>query len=108
MPLFKKLVGGAQNLLKKASGNLDVGLRKISNTAGTVGSYIDKATPYISMVNPELGAMAGEASSTIQQGRGLIKGVRGINQSVASGDISGGIQKAMNLSQNTQPQASFY
>lgn len=110
MPFFKKLVGGAQNVFKKATGGLDVGLRKLSNTAGTVGSYVDRASPYLSMIDPELGAQASQISSQIQQGRGLVKDVRGINQSVRTGDISGGIQKAMNLSQQQQqpPSSQFF
>jgi hypothetical protein len=107
MPFFKKLVGGAQNVFKKATGNLDIGLRKIGNTAGKIGSYVDKATPYLTAVNPELGMMASQVSGGLQQGRGLISDARAINQSVRSGDISGAIQKAKAVSQQQAPSINF-
>lgn len=107
MPFFKKLAGSARNLLKKATGNLDIGLRKIGNTAGTLGSYVDKATPYLSLVDPELGMAASQLSSGLQQGRGLVSDVRGINQAVRSGDVSGAIQKAKAVSQQQPPSISF-
>jgi len=107
MPFFKKLAGSAQNVFKKATGNLDIGLRKIGNTAGTIGSLVDKAAPYLSMVNPELGAAASGLSSGLQQGRGLIADVRGVNQAVRSGDVSGAIQKAKAVSQQPMPSISF-
>ncbi len=106
MPFFKKLAGQATNVFKKASGGLDVGLRKIGNTAGTIGSYVDKATPILTAINPELGATASMVSGQLQQGRSMIKDARGINQQVRSGDISGAIQKAKAMS--SQPSTSFY
>lgn len=107
MPFFKKLAGSAKNVFKKATGNLDIGLRKIGNTAGMIGSYVDKATPYLSMVNPELGAISAGLSSGLKQGSGLISDVRGINQAVRSGDVSGAIQKAKAVSQQQPPSISF-
>ena len=47
MSFFKKVAGGAKNVFKKATGGLDTVLRKSINTAGTIGSYVDKATPYL-------------------------------------------------------------
>lgn len=107
MPFFKKLAGSAQNVFKKATGNLDIGLRKIGNTAGTIGSYVDKATPYLSMIDPELGMAAGQLSGGLRQGQSTIKDVRGINQAVRSGDVSGAIQKAKAVSQQQPPSISF-
>jgi len=43
MPFFKKLAGQATNVFKKASGGLDVGLRKIGNTGGDISGAIQKA-----------------------------------------------------------------
>ena len=106
MSFFKKIAGGATKVFKKATGDLDVGLRKIGNTAGTIGGYVDKATPYLSMINPELGASASQLSQGLQQGRGMIKDARGIVKQVKSGDVSGAIQKAKAVS--SQQSASFF
>lgn len=109
MPFFKKLTGNIASTLKKASGGLDTGLRKIGNTAGTIGSYVDQATPYLSMIDPELGASASQLSQNLQQGKSAIKDVRGINNALRSGDISGAIQKAKDISgQQESPQMSYY
>lgn len=108
MSFFKKVAGGAKNVFKKATGGLDTVLRKSINTAGTIGSYVDKATPILTMINPELGAMSSSLGAGLQQGSGVLKQVRGINSAVKSGDISGAIQKAKDVSQSSQPSMGFY
>jgi len=107
MSFFKKITGGASKVFKKATGDLDVGLRKIGNTAGTIGGYVNRATPYLSMIDPELGAGASQLSQGLQQGRSIIKDSRGVVKQVKSGDISGAIQKAKDMS-SQQPSTSFY
>jgi hypothetical protein len=107
MPFFKKLTGNITSTLKKASGGLDTGLRKIGNTAGSIAGYVDKATPYLSMIDPEIGAGASQLSQGLRQGQSAIKDVRGINQAVRSGNISGAIQKAKDVSQQQMPSISF-
>jgi len=107
MSFFKKLGGNIASTFKKASGGLDTTLRKIGNTAGTVGQYVDKASPYLSMINPELGMAAGQLSGGLKQGQSVIKDVRGINNAVRSGNISGAIQKAKDVSTQQIPSISF-
>lgn len=107
MSFFKKVAGGAKNVFKKATGGLDTVLRKSINTAGTIGSYVDKATPILTMINPELGAMSSSLGAGLQQGSGVLKQVRGINSAVRGGDISGAIQKAKDVSQSS-PSMGFY
>jgi hypothetical protein len=105
MSFFKKVAGGAKNVFKKASGGLDTVLRKTINTAGTIGSYVDKATPILTAMNPELGAMAGTLGSGLQQGSGVLKQVRNINSEVRSGDI----QKAKDaLQSSNSPSMSYF
>lgn len=106
MSFFKKLSGGAQNVFKKATGGIDTALRKSINTAGTIGKYVNQATPILTAINPELGAMAGGVGMGLQQGSGALKQIRGINQQVRSGDITGAIQKAKAVS--AQPSTNFY
>ena len=50
MPFFKKLAGQAQNVFKKATGEVDTALRKGINSAGTIGGYIEKATLILNSV----------------------------------------------------------
>jgi len=107
MPFFKKLSGNIASTLKKVSGGLDTGLRKIGNTAGSVAGYIDKASPYLSMIDPEIGAGASQLSQGLRQGQSSLNDVRGINKSVRSGDISGAIQKAKDVSAQQIPSISF-
>ena len=107
MPFFKKLSGNITSTLKKASGGLDTGLRKIGGVAGSVASGIDKASPYLSMIDPELGAGASQLSGGLRQGQSAIKDVQGINQSLRSGNISGAIQKAKDVSGQQMPSISF-
>lgn len=106
MSFFKKIAGGATNVFKKATGGIDTALRKTINTAGTIGKYVDQATPMLSAINPELGSSVGSFSSGLQQGSGALKQIRGVNQAVRSGDISGAIQKAKAVS--AQQPTSFY
>jgi hypothetical protein len=107
MSFFKKLGGNIQSAFKKASGGLDTTLRKVGNTAGSIGQYVDKASPYLSMINPELGVGASQLSQGLRQGQSVIKDVRGINNAVRSGNISGAIQKAKDVSQQQMPSISF-
>ena len=105
MPFFKKLAGGAQNVFKKATGGIDTALRKSINTAGTIGGYINKATPILTAINPELGVMSGTLGAGLQQGSGALQQARAINNQARSGDIAGAIQKAKAVS--SQPSISF-
>ena len=108
MSFFKKLSGGAQNVLKKSTGGIDTVLRKTINTAGKVGGYIDQATPYLNMIDPELGAGASQFSQGLQQGSGVLKQVRGVNSAVRSGDINSAIQKAKDIQPSSSNQMSYY
>lgn len=108
MPFFKKLSGNIQSAFKKAPQGIDTALRKSINTAGTIGGYIEKATPILAAINPELGAAAGGLGVSLQQGSGALKQIRGINQQARSGDITGAIQKAKDMSVPSQPSMSFY
>jgi len=105
MPFFKKLAGQAQNVFKKATGGVDTALRKSINTAGTIGGYIEKATPMLTAINPELGLMAGSVGAGLQQGSGALQQARAINNQARGGDITGTIQKAKAMS--SQPAISF-
>jgi len=107
MPFFKKLSGNIQGAFKKATGGIDTALRKSINTAGDIGGYINKATPILTAINPELGVLAGSAGMGLQQGSSALKQIRGVNQAVRSGDISGAIQKAKDISVQ-QPSMSYY
>ena len=108
MPFFKKLAGNIQSTLKKSSGGIDTALRKTINTAGDIGGYIEKATPILTAINPELGVAAGGLGIGLQQGSGALKQIRGINQQARSGDITGAIQKAKDMSAPSKPSMSFY
>jgi hypothetical protein len=109
MSFFKKIAGKAQNVLKKATGGIDTTLRKAINTGGTIGSYIDKATPILTAINPELGAMAGTLASGLQQGRAGLQQARAINNQARGGDITGAIQKAKDVAQSSNsPSMSFF
>ena len=107
MPFFKKLSGNITSTLKKASGGLDTALRKSINTAGTVGGYIEKASPVLTAINPELGVLAGSAGMGLQQGSNALRQARDINRQARSGDISGAIQKAKDVSGQQAPSISF-
>ena len=72
MSFFKKLAGTGKTLLKKVSGGVDTTLRKIGNSAGTVGNFLDKGVPMLTMINPELGASLGSVSQGLQQGKQMI------------------------------------
>lgn len=108
MPFFKKLSGNIQSSFKKASGGLDTTLRKAINTAGTVGNYVEKATPILTAINPELGVVSGTLGAGLVQGSGALKQVRSINQQARGGDIAGAIQKAKYMSASSQPSISFH
>ena len=108
MSFFKKLGGNIQSSFKKASGGLDTALRKIGNTAGSVASGIDKVSPFLSVINPEIGMAASQLSGGLQQGKGLIKDVRSINNAVKTGDIAGAIQKAKAVSQQQAPGMAYF
>jgi hypothetical protein len=109
MSFFKKLAGGAKNVFKKATGGIDTTLRKAINTGGTIGSYIEKATPILTAINPELGAMAGTLGAGLKQGSGALQQVRAINNQVRGGDITGAIQKAKDIAQSSNsPSMSYF
>ena len=72
MSFFKKLAGTGKTLLKKVSGGVDTTLRKIGNSAGTVGNFLDKGGPMLTMINPELEAFSGSVSQGLQQGKQMI------------------------------------
>jgi len=107
MPFFKKLSGNIASSLKKASGGVDTALRKSINSAGTIGSYIEQAAPVLTAINPELGVLAGSAGMGLQQGSNALRQARDINRQAKSGDISGAIQKAKDISGQSQPSISF-
>ena len=67
MSFFKKLAGTGKTLLKKVSGGVDTTLRKIGNSAGTVGKFLDKGVPMLTMINP-----VGSVSQGLQQGKQMI------------------------------------
>ena len=108
MSFFKKLGGNIQSSFKKASGGLDTALRKIGNTAGDIGGYVNRASPVLSMINPELGTAASQLGGGLQQGKGLIKDVRGVNNALRSGNIAGAIQKAKDVSQQQAPGMAYF
>jgi len=108
MSFFKKLAGGAKNVFKKATSGIDTTLRKAINTGGTIGSYIDKATPILTAINPELGAMAGTLGAGLKQGSGALQQVRAINNQARGGDITGAIQKAKDIAQSSNSQSMSY
>ena len=102
MSFFKKIAGKAQNIFKKATGGIDTTLRKAINTGGTIGSYIDKATPILTAINPELGSMARTLGTSLQQSRA-------INNQARGGDITGAIQKAKDIAQSSNsPSMSYF
>jgi len=109
MSFFKKISGGAKNVFKKATGGIDTTLRKAINTGGTIGSYIEKATPILTAINPELGVISGGLGMGLQQGSSALKQARAINNQARSGDISGAIQKAKDVSQSSNsPSMSYF
>ena len=109
MSFFKKIAGGAKNVFKKATGGIDTTLRKAINTGGTIGSYIEKATPILTAINPELGVMAGTLGAGLKQGSGALQQARAINNQARGGDISGAIQKAKDIAQSSNsPSMSYF
>lgn len=108
MSFFKKIGSKAQNVFKKASGGIDTTLRKAINTGGTIGSYIEKATPILTAINPELGVMAGTLGTSLQRGSSALQQARAINNQARGGDISGAIQKAKDIAQPSNSLSMGY
>jgi len=101
MSFFKKLGNSANNVFKKATGGIDTVLRKSINTASKVGGYIEKASPYLTAINPELGSIAGAVGGGLQQGKNILKDVR-------KGNLTGAIQKSKGLADQYNMNAGFY
>ena len=111
MSFFKKLAGTGKTLLKKVSGGVDTTLRKIGNSAGTIGGYLDKGVPMLSMIDPEMGESLASVSKEFQQGKQMINQGRDASKNMfnaGAGRLDGLSNRADNLlGQGNQMKNSF-
>ncbi len=68
--------GGAAELVNKVGQGIDTGLKVASNIAGKAGRVAASLAPALTLVNPELGLLAGAVGAGSQQVRDVTKQIK--------------------------------
>jgi hypothetical protein len=68
--------GAAEQLVNKVGQGIDTGLKVASNIAGKAGRVAASLAPALTLVNPELGLLAGAVGAGSQQVRDVTKQIK--------------------------------
>jgi hypothetical protein len=68
--------GAAEQLVNKVGQGIDTGLKVASNVAGKAGRVAASLAPALTLVNPELGLLAGAIGAGSQQVRDVTKQIK--------------------------------
>ena len=68
--------GSAEKLINKVGQGIDTGLKVASNIAGKAGRVASSLAPALTLVNPELGLLAGAIGAGSQQVRDVTRQIK--------------------------------